>query len=97
MAKRPIATATYRPSHVLLRARSGVSYLSRPNSGSVAGGFQFLGDINGPTTFNHPVITISTHTPVIVASGTEAEYAATYVNCILACDVRRALKNLGDP
>ena len=39
----------------------------------------------------------STLISVIVASATEAEYAAVYANCTLACDVRRTLENTGYP
>ena len=51
---------------------------------SVAEGYQFLGNINDPNSFNHPILAFSTLTPVIVAPATEAEYAAVCANCILA-------------
>ena len=82
---------------MLLRTHSDASYLSRPNSGSVAGGYQFLGNLHDTTTFNHPILTSSTLIPVIVAPITEAEYATVYASCILACDIRRTLANMGYP
>jgi len=42
-AKYPTARLDFRPSDMLLRVESDASYLSRPNSGSVAGGFHYLG------------------------------------------------------
>ena len=68
-----------------------------PNSGSVAGGYHYLGNRQNPTVLNHPILTFSTLIPAIVASATEAEYAAVYANCVLACDVRRTLANMGYP
>ena len=97
VAKHPNASITYRPSDMLLRAHSDASFLSRPNSGSVAGGYQYLGNRQNNHAFNHPILTFSTLIPVIVASATEAEYAAVYANCVLACDVRRTLANMGYP
>ena len=82
---------------MLLCAHFDASCLSRPNSGSVTGGYHYLGNRQNPTVFNHPILTFSTLIPVIVASATEAEYAAVYANCVLACDVRRTLANMGYP
>ena len=84
---------------MLLRAHSDAPYLSRPNSGSVAGGyqFQFLGNLNGPNAFNRPILTFSTLIPVIVASATEAEYAAVYANCILAYVARLKIWGILSP
>ena len=82
---------------MLLRAHSDASYLSRPNSGSVAGGYHYLGNRQNNHAFNHPILTFSTLIPVIVASATEAEYALVYANCVLACDVCRTLANMGYP
>ena len=80
---------------MLLLAHSDASYLSRANSGSVAGGFHFLGKENGPTFFNAPIFCVSTLIPVIVAAVSEAEYAAVFGNAQYACDERSILASLG--
>ena len=95
VAKFPLATLTYFPSDMLLLAHSDASYLSRANSGSVAGGFHFLGKENDPTFFNAPIFCVSTLIPVIVAAVSEAEYAAVFGNAQYACDERSILASLG--
>ncbi len=96
-AKYPNAAITYTPSDMLLLAHSDASYLSRPNSGSVAGGFHFLGKIKDPTFFNAPIFCVSTLIPVIVAAVSEAEYAAVFGNAQYVCDERTILASLGYP
>jgi hypothetical protein len=95
VAKFPLATITFFPSDMLLLAHSDASYLSRTNSGSVAGGFHFLGKENDPTFFNGPIFCVSTLIPVIVAAVSEAEYAAVFGNAQYACDERCILASLG--
>ena len=72
------------------------SYLSRPNSGSVAGGFHYLGDLDH-TTLNAPVLCHSTLIPVVVAAVSEAEYAAVFSNAQLGVDERNILDSIGYP
>jgi hypothetical protein len=97
VAKFPLATIIFLPSDMLLLAHSDASYLSRTNSGSVAGGFHFLGKENDPTFFNAPIFCVSTLIPVIVAAVSEAEYAAVFGNAQYACDERSILSSLGYP
>jgi hypothetical protein len=85
-----------RASSMLLRIHSDASYLSRPKSGSVAGGFHFLGD-SDPTLLNAPLLCHSTLIPVVVGAVSEAEYAAAYANAQLGVDERQILANLGYP
>ena len=89
-------TLVLRASSMLLRIHSDGSYLSRPKSGSVAGGFHFLGDAD-PTLLNAPVLCHSTLIPVVVGAVSEAEYAAVYANAQHGVDERRILANLGYP
>jgi hypothetical protein len=96
-AKHPNATIVYHPSDMLLLAHSDASYLSRPHSGSVAGGFHFLGKVHDPTFFNAPIFCVSTLIPVIVAAVSEAEYAAVFGNGQYVCDERNILSSLGYP
>jgi hypothetical protein len=83
-------------SSMLLRIHSDGSYLSRPNSGSVAGGFHYLGDPD-PTKLNAPVLCHSTLIPVVVAAVSEAEYAAVFSNAQLGADERNILHDIGFP
>jgi hypothetical protein len=95
-AAHPNNTLVFRNSSMLLRVHSDASYLSRPKSGSVAGGFHFLGDEN-PLTLNAPILCHSTLIPVVVAAVSEAEYAGVFSNAQLASDERAILADMGYP
>ena len=95
-AKYPAARLDFRPSDMLLRVESDASYLSRPNSGSVAGGFHYLGT-SDPDFRNAPILCISPLIPVVVAAVSEAEYAAVFGNAQVAADERSILASLGYP
>jgi hypothetical protein len=95
-AAHPNNSLVYRASSMLLRVHSDASYLSRPKSGSVAGGFHFLGD-EDPRLLNAPILCHSTRIPVVVAAVSEAEYAGVFANAQLAADERTILANLGYP
>ena len=83
-------------SSMLLRIHSDASYLSRPKSGSVAGGFHYLGNPDH-NSLNAPVLCHSTLIPVVVGAVSEAEYAAAYANAQIGVDERQILANLGYP
>ena len=95
-AANPNNTLVIRPSSMLLRIHSDASYLSRPKSGSVAGGFHFLGNEN-VLTLNAPILCHSTLIPVVCAAISEAEYAGAFSNAQLGADVRNILSNMGYP
>jgi hypothetical protein len=90
---------------MLLHAAVDASYLSRINSGSVAGGCFFLGPIpsasdTDPTAIYTPTAPLhkfSTRIPVVVASAAEAEYAAIFGGMQVACELRTTLASLGYP
>jgi hypothetical protein len=92
----PSHSLVYHPSDMLLRVHSDASYLSRPNSGSTAGGFHYLGSTD-PTFLNAPIFCHSTRIPVVCAAVSEAEYAAIFANAQVAADERVILSNLGYP
>ena len=95
-AKFPNAHLDFYPSDMLLRIESDASFLSRPKSGSVVGGFHYLGR-HDPAFRNAPIICISSLIPVIVAAVSEAEYAGVFGNAQVGVDSRSILKSLGYP
>ena len=104
-AANPAHTIVIRPSTMILEAAVDGSYLSRVNSGSVAGGCFFLGPIPSAseTDFipayspNAPLHKFSTRVPVVVASAAEVEYAAIFGGMQVACELRTTLASLGYP
>ena len=100
----PNGRKIYRASDMILRIHSDASYLSRPNAGSVAGSFHYLGSsyffhptLPDDSPINHPVSAHSTKIPVVVSFVAEAEYAALYASARIAVDERQILANLGHP
>jgi hypothetical protein len=76
--------------------QSDASYLSRPKARSVAGGVFYLGN-NNPTEINGPCLAVSTIIPVVVASVTEAEYAALFMNAKEGAALQNILASIGYP
>jgi hypothetical protein len=100
----PNGRKIYRASDMILCIHSDASYLSRPNAGSVAGSFHYLGSSYSfhptlPDDFpiNHPVSARSTKIPVVVSFVAEAEYAALFASARIAVDERQILADLGHP
>ena len=81
---------------MLLRIHSDASFLNRPNSGSTAGGFHFLGTTD-PDFLNGPIFCHCTRIPVVCAAVSEAEYAGIFANCEIGSDERSILESLGYP
>jgi hypothetical protein len=84
----------FRPSDVLLHIHSDASFLNRPNSGSAAGGFHFLGTTD-PGFLNGPIFCHCTRIPVACAAFSEAEYAGMFANFEIGSDERSMLESLG--
>jgi hypothetical protein len=61
---------------MILRVLSDASYLSRPNAGSVAGSYHFLGSSLDASWVNHPTSAHSTKIPVVCSFVAESEYSA---------------------
>ena len=80
---------------MVLYIQSDASYLSRSQARSVAGGIHYLGNHNSPTHINGAVHVLSTIIPVVVASASEAEYAALFLNAQKGEWLRTVLQALG--
>ena len=91
----------YRASDMVLRILSDASFLSRPNAGSVAGSFHFLGNRSDQDFLdlflNHPDSFHSTRIPVVCSFVAEAEYGGAFASARIATDEREIVKNLGHP
>ena len=92
----PNHVLVFRPSDMLLRIHSDASFLNRPNSGSTAGGFHFLGTTD-PNFLNGPIFCHCTRIPVVCAAVSEAEYAGIFANLEIGADERSILESLGHP
>jgi hypothetical protein len=82
---------------MVLHIQSDASYLSRPNSRSVAGGVFYLGNLNDPTKINGSIHSLSSIIPAVVASVGEAEYAAVFLNGQEGEWLRQILHSIGYP
>jgi hypothetical protein len=91
----PSARKIYRASDMILRVLSDASYLSRPNAGSVAGSFHFLGSQIDDSWVNHPISAHSTKIPVVCSFVAESEYAGIFAAARIATDERQILANFG--
>jgi hypothetical protein len=103
-ATHPDATLRYTASEMILHVHSDASYLSEPKSRSRAGGIFFLSDrtskptpTSAPPPTNGAIHVNCNIMRVIVASATEAEFAALFFNAQDACMVRTSLAELGHP
>ena len=101
-ATHPDATVRYTASDMVLHIHSDASYLSAPKAQSRAGGIFFLSSRTGtptpdsaPPPANGAVHVNCNLLRVIVASATEAEFAALFFNAQDACMVRTTLAELG--
>ena len=82
---------------MILHIQSDASYLSRPESRSVAGGIFYVGNHDQPTTINGAIHAISSIIPAVVASVAEAEYAALFLNGQEGASLRHILNASGYP
>ena len=101
LATHPNASITYKASAMKLRVHSDASYLSASNSRSRAGGYFYLSFPN-----QHPEAQNFLNAPVhveckimknVLASATEAEIGALFLNCQQADILRTTLEELGHP
>jgi hypothetical protein len=87
----------YHACDMVLHAFADASYLCRSHSRSVAGAILFLGNHNDPTRINGSIHVFSTIIPCIVASASEAEYAALFATGQHAASIRTTLSDMGYP
>ena len=93
----PSGRKIYKASDMILRVLSDASYLSRPNAGSVAGSYHFLGSSLDDSWVNHPISAHSTKIPVVCSFVAESEYAGVFAAARIATDERAILENFGHP
>ena len=92
----PNAEIIYRQSDMILRVDSDAAYLVAPEARSRAGGYQYLSNKEG-TLFNGPVLVIAKVIKNVMASATEAELGALYMNAQEAVGLRNCLEAMGFP
>ena len=80
-----------------LVCHSDGSYLSESEARSRAGGILFLGDCADNAAPNAPICYLSVIIPTVVASATEAEYAAAFLVAQAAVSIVHTLTDLGYP
>ena len=90
----PDAEIIYRQSDMILHVDSDAAYLVAPEARSRAGGYQYLSNHEG-TLFNGPVLTIAKVIKNVMASATEAELGALYMNAQEAVGLRNCLEAMG--
>jgi hypothetical protein len=95
-ASNPNPTKLYRASDMILNVDSDAAYLVASKARSRAGGFHWLGNADG-TLLNGSILVIAKILRMIVASATEAEIAALFLNARAAVPLRTTLIELGHP
>ena len=85
----------YKKSDMVLKIHSDVSYLSRSKSRSVAGGYGFMGNKNDDDFLNGGIYAFSKIIDVVVASVSEGEYGAVFLNAQTGEYMRNILEELG--
>ena len=93
----PNASIIIRASDMQLRCHSDASYLSEAHSRSRAGGILFLGAIDPVHGVNGAIDYLSCIINTVVASATEAEYAALFLVGREATSASQTLIDLGHP
>lgn len=99
MASHPNAHVTFSRSNMQHNCHSDASFNNETRGRSRAAGYHFLGDYD-PTSNNPPngsIDYVTTIIDVVVASATEAELAAIFINAQLALNLRNSLVFLGHP
>ena len=97
--KYPNAQLMYKACDMILRIQSDASHHRLPNSRSVAGGIQYLTNIDTPhTDINGPIDIICKQIQdSVCASAMESEYAALFINGQQGCFPLTVLRALGYP
>ena len=99
-ASYPSAELTYYPSDMKLIVWSDASYLSETSARSRAGGLHYCSTTCAPPTqapVNGAIDVLSAIIPTVVASASEAELAALFLNGQTAIATRNTLADLGYP
>jgi hypothetical protein len=107
-ATHPDATIRYVASDMALHVASDASYLSAPKARSRASGYHFLSNLprdptkppvatDPPPPSNGAINIVCKIMREVLASATEAELAAVYLNSKEVCPIRICLEELGHP
>jgi hypothetical protein len=96
-ASYPDATVVFHASNMQLAIHSDASYLSESQARSRVGGYHYLIRRDDPSLSNGAIEAISTILTSVVASASEAEYAAMFINAQTGCGIRNILSDLGYP
>jgi hypothetical protein len=92
----PNSEIIYRASDMVLRVDSDAAYLVAPEARSRTGGYQYLSNKAG-TLFNDPVLIIAKVIKNVMASATEAELGALFMNAQEAEGLRNCLAAMAFP
>ena len=90
----PGSEVIYRASDMILHVDSDAAYLVAPEARSRAGGYQYLSTADG-SLFNGPVLVLAKVIKNVMASATEAELAALFMNGQEAVALRNCLHAMG--
>jgi hypothetical protein len=98
-ASHPEATVRYHASDMVLHVHSDASYLTEPEARSRAGGHFFMSNVPSasPTPHNGAVHTVCGILRHVMASASEAELGALFVNGKEATVLRQTLQDMGWP
>ena len=86
----------YQASDMILNFDSDASYLVKPESRSIMGGFHFLKNKDGKL-FNGPILVLAKVIRNVMASATEAEVGGLFINAQEAVPERTTLIDMGHP
>ena len=90
----PDTEIIYRASDMILHVDSDAAYLVAPEAQSRAGGYQYLRSHDG-SLFNGPMLILAKVIKNVMASATEAELAALFMNAQEAVAIRNCLRAMG--
>ena len=90
----PIAIKLYRACDMILKIHSDAAYLVEPEARSRAGGFFYLGNLDG-NLINGSILVIAKIIKNVVSSASEAEIAALFINARAALPLVVALEEMG--
>ena len=92
----PDAQKVYKASDMILSIDSDAAYLVAPQARSRAGGFQYLGNLDG-TLMNGSIAILAKIIKNVMSSAAESEIGALFMNAKIAIPMRITLEELGHP
>ena len=92
----PDAQKVYKASDMILSIDSDAAYLVAPQARSRAGGFHYLGNLDG-TLMNGSIAILAKIIKNVMSSAAESEIGALFMNAKIAIPMRITLEELGHP